>query len=130
VLTVDLNGETAAYPYDVLQQAGVANDEVGGTDIIVFWAAGTVSALDSVTVASGRDVGAAAAYERTLNGQLLTFRQADGQITDEETGSTWNVLGQATDGPLAGRVLSPIVAINHFWFSWAAFRPETRIYQP
>ncbi len=22
------------------------------------------------------------------------------------------------------------VSINHFWFSWAAFKPETRIYRP
>jgi len=130
VLTVDLNGEAAAYPYAVLEQIGVANDAVGGSEIVVFWAAGTASALDRVTVASGRDVGAATAYERLLDGQLLTFRHADGQITDEETGSTWNVLGEATDGPLAGQALAPVVAINHFWFSWAAFRPETRIYQP
>jgi len=23
-----------------------------------------------------------------------------------------------------------VVSINHFWFSWVAFKPETRIYQP
>jgi len=22
------------------------------------------------------------------------------------------------------------VSIDHLWFSWAAFRPETRIYEP
>ena len=32
-------------------------------------------------------------------------------------------------GPAAGRELAPVVSINHFWFSWAAFRPETRIYR-
>ena len=26
--------------------------------------------------------------------------------------------------------MTPVVHINHFWFSWAAFRPETRIYRP
>ena len=28
----------------------------------------------------------------------------------------------------AGKALTPVVNVNHFWFSWAAFRPETVIY--
>jgi hypothetical protein len=130
VVTVDMNGEAVAYPYDVLQQVGVVNDRVGGTEVAVFWVPGTASALDAGSVAGGRDVGAANVFERELDGQSLTFSFTEGRITDQETGSTWNVLGQATDGPLAGQALSPVVAINHFWFSWAAFRPDTRIYQP
>ena len=51
-------------------------------------------------------------------------------IRDNETGSEWNILGQAVSGELAGSQLEPVVNVNHFWFSWAAFRPETRIYQP
>jgi hypothetical protein len=130
VLTLDLNGEAVAYPYDVLQQVNVVNDTVGGTDVVVLWAAGTASALDRGTVAGGRDVGAANAYARELDGQTLTFTFDGSRIVDAETGSEWKVLGQAIDGPLAGKTLTPVVAINHFWFSWAAFKPETRIYQP
>ncbi|HSM54812.1 MAG TPA: hypothetical protein VK879_01555 [Candidatus Sulfomarinibacteraceae bacterium] len=26
--------------------------------------------------------------------------------------------------------VKPVVKVDHFWFSWAAFRPDTRIYQP
>jgi len=61
---------------------------------------------------------------------MLTFVADNGLIKDKETGSAWNVLGMATSGPLAGTQLTPVVSINHFWFSWAAFKPETRIYQP
>jgi hypothetical protein len=130
VLTVDLNGEAVAYPYDVLQEMGVVNDKVGGTPLVVLWAPGTASALDAGTVALGRDVGAANAFSREMDGQTLTFHFDGNQVTDEETGSEWNVLGQAVSGPLAGSQLAPVVSINHFWFSWAAFKPETRIYQP
>jgi hypothetical protein len=49
---------------------------------------------------------------------------------DAETGSTWNIVGQATAGPLAGTQLEPIIHGDHFWFSWAAFKPDTVIYQP
>jgi hypothetical protein len=81
-------------------------------------------------VAGGRDVGAATAYARTLDGQTLMLTLDGARIVDQETGSEWNVLGQAVSGKLAGKQLMPVVAVNHFWFSWAAFKPQTRIYQP
>jgi hypothetical protein len=129
VLAVELGGETVAYPYSVLAEAQVVNDSVGGANVAVFWASGTASALDTSAIAEGRDVGAAAVYARELDGQTLTFVRDGERIVDEETGSEWNVLGQAVDGTLKGQRLTPLVGVNHFWFSWAAFRPETRVYQ-
>jgi hypothetical protein len=130
VLTVDLNGETVAYPYETLEDIQVVNDSVGDQPITIFWAAGTASALDSGTIASGRDVGTAAAFSRELDGLELNFNLSNGKIVDQATGSEWNVLGAAVAGELAGKQLSPVVSINHFWFSWAAFKPETRVYTP
>lgn len=130
VFTVDLNGEAVAYPYDLLAQAQVINDEAGGQPVAVFWQSGVASALDSDSIAQGRDVGSAAAFSPEIDGRRLTFSAADGRIVDAETGSTWNLLGQAVAGALAGQQLTPVVGVNHFWFSWAAFKPETRIYQP
>lgn len=130
VFTIDLNGEAVAYPYDVIQEVHVVNDDVGDTPLVVLWTPGTASALDAGTVASGRDVGAVNAFSRELDGQTLTFTFDGDRILDEETGSEWDVLGQAINGPLAGSQLEPVVGINHFWFSWAAFRPETQVYQP
>lgn len=130
VTTVELNGEAVAYPNEVLEEVRVANDTVGGVEIAVFWQEGLASALDSNAIAAGRDVGANGVFERTLDGQTLTFVDEDGAIKDEQTGSTWNVLGEAVAGELAGERLQPVVKVDHFWFSWAAFRPDTRIYQP
>src|SRR5262249_46858699 len=130
VLTIDLNGEAVAYPYETLAKVGVVNDTVGGEAIVIFWQTGTVSPLDSASTASGHDVGAAAAFSRQLNGQTLSFTFIEGKIIDDQTNSEWNILGQATSGELKGKQLTPVIAINHFWFSWAAFKPETRIYQP
>lgn len=130
VLTVDLNGEAVAYPYDVLKDKHAINDVVGGQGIVVIWQTGTSSALDQSTVAGGRDVGTAAAYSRELNGQTLTFEFDGTHIVDRETNTRWDVLGHALTGSLTGQRLTPVVAINHFWFSWAAFKPRTRIYTP
>ena len=96
----------------------------------VFWKPGTASALDARDIASGRDVGSAAVFVPEADGQPLTFEAAgDGRYRDEETGSEWNLLGRAESGPLAGAQLEPVIHANDFWFAWAAFKPETRIWQ-
>ncbi len=114
-----------AYPYEVLEQEIVVNDTVGGKPVVVVW---TASALDDPSIAQGRDIGSVVAYSRHLGDRILNFSAPDGFLTDQETGSTWNLLGQAVTGLLEGEFLSPVVSIKHFWFPWAAFRPDTRIY--
>jgi Protein of unknown function (DUF3179) len=130
VITVDSGGEAVAYPYDVLRRARVVNDSVGGKPVVVLWEPGTASALDEDAVAAGRDVGSAGVFSRTLDGRTLTFRSEGDRIVDEQTGSEWSPLGRALEGELTGQQLERIVSIDHFWFSWAAFRPDTRVYKP
>ena len=128
VLTVDLPEEAVAYPYETLEAERVINDTVAQTPVALFWQPGTASALDSGSIAAGRDVGTGASFSRSLEGEVLDFEWSDGAIRDRQTSSTWSLLGEATAGPLEGSKLEAVVSINHFWFSWAAFRPETRIY--
>ena len=130
VITVDAKEESVAYPYEVLRESPAVNDVVDGEPVAVLWQEGTASALDEGSIDAGRDVGSAGVFTRKLDGTTLTFRSEGGAIFDEETGSEWNVLGEAVAGELKGRRLKPVVSIDHFWFSWAAFRPETRIYEP
>ncbi len=130
VLTVDLNGEAVAYPYEVLSELNVINDVVGGNAVVIVWTEGTASALDTSSIPEGREVGASAAYLRLFDDRPLTYVFTDGKIFDEQTNSEWNIFGQAVSGELKGKQLTPVVSINHFWFSWAVFKPETRIYQP
>ena len=119
-----------AYPNDVLREARIVNDTIAAADVVVLWEPGTASALDSGEIAEGRDVGAGAAFLREMDGEVLDFSFDGVKIVDEQTGSEWNVLGESVSGPLAGSQLTPVVSVNHFWFSWAAFMPETRIYEP
>jgi len=130
VLTVETNNEAVAYPYNVLSNENVINDTVGGEEVVIFWTEGTASALDTSNIPEGRDVGSAVAYSRIVDDSILDFEFRDGKIFDLQTGSEWNILGQSIAGELSGRQLAPVVSINHFWFSWAAFKPATRIYQP
>jgi hypothetical protein len=91
---------------------------------------GTVSALDGAVIAASRDVGAATAFDRSVDDKVLTFSLRGDQFIDDQTSSTWDILGRAIAGPLVGDRLHPLVSANHFWSAWAVFRPETRIWAP
>jgi len=130
VLAMERNGDVVAFSYGTLEQLRVVNESVGGEEVVVLWESGTSSALDSSGIAFGRDVGSANAFSRLVDEVSLTFSLDGSDFVDEQTGSRWTILGEATEGPLAGRRLEPIVAVNHFWFSWVAFQPETRVYRP
>ena len=131
VLGLTTETEAIAYPFEALKEAGVVHDSFGGVDLAIFHRAGLASALDTSVISKGRDIGAVAVFERQLGDQLLTFsRNEDGTFSDAETGSTWDILGEATDGPLAGEKLTPVLHFDHFWFAWAAFFPATELYSP
>jgi hypothetical protein len=131
VVTVPLDdaGIDIAYPLSILSEVFVINDQQGDQDIVVFFSHGTSSALGAQLIAIGEDVGATGVFDPNLEGQKLTFSQVDDIIVDDQTASRWNILGQATQGALAGKSLQPLVHGDHFWFSWAAFKPDTVIYE-
>lgn len=119
-----------AVPFEALAEHPVANVEVDGRPIVVLWSPGTASALDAADIARAKDVGAAAAFEATLDEQVLSFTaEAPGRYRDDQTGSLWDVFGRAVEGPLSGSSLQPVVHTTEFWFAWAAFQPETTIWE-
>ena len=76
-------------------------------------------------------------YSRDLGNLTLTFesvpstdRRFDFMVRDLETGTTWNLLGQALAGELKGNQLYQIPAHNAFWFAWATFWQDTAVYEP
>jgi hypothetical protein len=123
------SGDTSiAYPLSVLREERIVEDTVGGMDVVVFYEPGQVSALDQSTIDQSKEVGSAAMYLPEVDGQKLTFTVDGDKIVDNETGSEWNVFGQAIAGELEGAQMEQVLAHPHFWFAWAAFRPDTEIY--
>ena len=129
VAAVSIGGGDVAFPFAALEAEGAVNYTFNGQDLVVLFKKGTASALDGSNIADSRDVGATGVFDPNLNGRKLTFRAMGDGFVDNETGSIWNILGQAGEGPLAGSNLTPIVHANHFWFAWGAFKPDTEIYQ-
>ncbi len=116
-----------ALTVDKLAKDRVVRLAFGGRDVVVLWAPGTASALDTGEVATGRDVGTTGVFVPQVEGKGLTLRAEGDGFTDTETASSWSVLGYATAGPLAGAKLERVAHVDTFWFAWAAFQPETRL---
>lgn len=118
VLGVEVNKDACAYPLPDLKKIPVVNDMVGNEPIVVLFDV----ALDLGQI-----------FSRRLDNQVLTFsaipKTSSGAVAkDNETGSLWDVTGRAMEGSLAGRSLTTLPHYNQlFWFSWAAFKPQTRI---
>ncbi|MGH2613720.1 MAG: DUF3179 domain-containing protein [Thermomicrobiales bacterium] len=130
VVGVAMGDEAVAYPFPALDQARAIEDQIDGDDIVILWAPGTSSAVDAGEVAAGRDIGQAGVFRRELDGRTLTFSPGpDDQFTDEETSSTWDVSGRANAGALAGKRLTPVPHTVVFWFAWAAFQPDGRLWR-
>ena len=97
------------------QPVRVVHERAEDGPIVVFWHRRYESAM---------------AYRSRLDGASLTFQVRGARIVDVETRSEWRVDGRAAAGPLAGARLEPVAeAYVAFWFAWAAFHPETRIWE-
>ncbi len=127
ILGIERDGEAAAVRLDVLREDGVEELDLGSEKLVAWVLGGTASALDAGTVSGGRDVGATGVFSPVVDGEELTFEVDGDRFVDEQTGSTWNVLGESTSGPLAGTQLEAVPHVDTFWFAWAAFRPDTTV---
>ncbi len=127
-VTALLEGDEAlVIPFDRLAEEPVVNEEIAGRPVAVFFDPEVTSVLDESSIASSREVGSAAAFDRRVGGRTLTFSSTDGRIVDDQTGSEWDITGRAVAGPLADERLEPVRHDEQFWFALAAFVPDARI---
>lgn len=108
-----------AFAYRTLRALGsmaVVNEEVDGEPFVIFWDEGREGAT---------------AFRPAVDGTSLTFRVSEGQFEDTQTGSSWNMAGFGTAGPLAGARLEPVEdAFVAFWFAWPLFYPDIQSWSP
>ncbi len=125
VLAAEVNGMAVAYSYEYISSRGVVHDEVNGVPIVAFWQPGAASVVDGPTEETSKDVGQGAVFGREVAGRVLDFRYETGRIFDEQTGSEWNIFGEAISGALEGSTLTRYQCYPHFWFAWSSAHPDT-----
>lgn len=129
VIGVEIGNQSKAYPYAISKRRRVIYDRIGTQDLVIFHAAGTISVLDEAEIRRSKEVGSTGVFDPRLGDQTLHFRYEGEQFIDAETGSQWNILGQAISGPLRGKSLKRINSGDYFAFAWIAFKPQTEIFK-
>ena len=109
------NGDSRAYPTRIFNFHEIVNDTVGGTLVVIF---------------SDNAGPSGAAFDATAESTTLSFFLEQEAFKDYQTRSTWNLAGEATDGPLKGTRLTPLPARSTFCFAWVAAFPDTTVYNP
>ncbi len=107
-----VDGKAKAYVADKLLESKVVNDSINGVKVVIF------NPLE----------GLVRAYKQKLGNIVLDFEWHNGMFIDKQTGSEWNVYGEAVQGPLKGKKLTPIITEISFWFAWVSFYPDTEVY--
>ena len=130
VVGISVNGIDKAYPFSLINKVRVVHDNLAGQELVVFWGASdTADALDSGLIADAIGIGTGIVYNPVVDGERLTFvASGDTEFVDNETGSTWSILGKATSGELAGEELELLPHRNEFWFAWQAFFPDAEVW--
>mgnify|MGYP006292958041 FL=1 len=86
----------------------------------------------AIVVAGSQEHNFAVAFERQVNGEVLMFEALNDQlplILKDEAGNSWNIWGQAVDGPDKGATLKSLKGYTAYWFAWAAFWPGTELHK-
>jgi hypothetical protein len=114
VVGLDNEGQYKAYILHQIESSKIINDKVGNKPIVLF----------SLYPRMVR------AYSPIIDGQTLDFQYnaSTSKIIDKQTGSEWNFDGIAVNGQMKAKQLTRLPFDEGFWFSWAAFHPQTRIY--
>jgi hypothetical protein len=119
VLGVCREGVAKAYPFNEIPHGSVINDLVGLTPLVVIFDADSRTAIP---------------YSSIVNDEVFGFYAVEPEgglpieFKDIQTGSRWNMLGQAVDGPLAGAQLEQIPAYNSMWFAWDTYYQGTQVW--
>ncbi|MGB9357277.1 MAG: DUF3179 domain-containing protein [Acidimicrobiia bacterium] len=129
VVGISIDGASVAYSMEEVAsgERSVTMTTVGDRDLVILWQSGQSSALDDSQIGGGDDVGSVGVFVPVVNDAPVTLTVAGDEFVDEETGSTWNVAGIATKGPLAGSRLDRVQHLDTFWFAWSTYRPGTTL---
>ena len=120
-LSVGQGPNAKLYPFDILLEKPVVNDEVGPFHVVVV--------MDTVNKQ-------AMAFSRKVSGRVLTFKPITGTddatliMRDQETGSVWNrVSGRAIEGPLKGAEVLPLISVPWLKDRWRDIHDDGAEYQ-
>ena len=119
VIGITINGESRAYPINILNWHEIVNDQIRGVPVSV-----TYCPL----------CGTGLVYQSTVGGKVLKFGvsgllyNSDVLLFDRQTETLWSqILSKAISGPMKGQKLTMIPSSQTSWASWLKKQPNTKV---
>lgn len=119
VIGLSIDGDTRAYPINVLSRHEIVNDVVGGQPVAVTYCPLCFTGI---------------VYDRNVDGRTLEFGVSgklvmnDLVMYDRQTDSLWQqILGEGIDGHYKGTLLTAVPATQTTWAQWRDAHPDTLV---
>lgn len=114
---VNYNSDPVAFPLKLLKgENRVINYDYEGGKIVV---------------AGDAEKGIVVSYSRLAGDKVTEFSpttEALPALMEDEKGNVWDIYGKAVSGPDKGEELRELPSFNAYWFAWADFYPEIKIF--
>ncbi len=115
VVAVVVNGQARAYPVDAVERAGLVQETVNGTTILL--------------VSSGAGRGVAAFDAGGTRFDRVTGSGAGLEVVDRD-GQRWFVEDERLLNARNGRTRDALPSATAWWFAWAGAWPESTLWKP
>lgn len=119
VIGITINGESRAYPINILNWHEIVNDQIQGVPVSV-----TYCPL----------CGTGLVYEAKVRGRVLKFGvsgllyNSDVLLFDRQTQTLWSqILSKGVNGPMRGQKLKMVPSSQTSWSSWLKRNPNTKV---
>ena len=119
VIGITINGESRAYPINILNWHEIVNDQIKGVPVSV-----TYCPL----------CGTGLVYQAKVGGKVLKFGvsgllyNSDVLLFDRQTETLWSqILSKAISGPMKGQKLTMVPSSQTSWASWLKKQPNTKV---
>jgi hypothetical protein len=129
-LVLKIDNEITLFPFAELTKIPVLNEVLSDQPVIIVFNKASKSVVPFNSTIS----------TQLTNHSVLHFTEVDGSgidvektlsfpvFQDIETGSIWNIYGEAISGLLEGYMLQRIPSYNAYWFAATAFFPKAGIF--
>ncbi|MGB1310083.1 MAG: DUF3179 domain-containing protein [Leucothrix sp.] len=119
VIGITVNGESRAYPINILNWHEIVNDQIKGTPVSI-----TYCPL----------CGTGLVYQSNVGGKVLKFGvsgllyNSDVLLYDRQTETLWSqILSKGVNGPMKGQKLTMVPSSQTSWASWLKKNPSTKV---
>lgn len=134
VLGARIGAQAISWTYPGLRAAQIDEQLVGSLPVLAVFRPAVSSIGENSDLRRAPDAGSAGLFAAEAAGRRLDFRwqrsaaHPEGVLRDAQTGSDWSSDGQAIAGPLRGTRLTVLPHLDTYWYVWAAFYPDTRVW--